>query len=62
MNGVIGMLGLLRKSQLAEKQRHFVDIANTSAHSILTIINDILDFYKIEAGKLQLHSVVFDFR
>ncbi|MBL1431277.1 MAG: response regulator [Robiginitomaculum sp.] len=48
MNGVLGMLGLLESSSLNEEQSELVDIANSSARSLMTIINDILDFSKYE--------------
>jgi PAS domain S-box-containing protein len=62
MNGVLGMLGLLEQSQLSKQQHHHVQLANSSAHSLLSLINDILDFSKIEAGKLDLEILDFDLR
>ena len=62
INGVIGMLGLLKNSGLDTQQAHRVDIANSSAKSLLVLINDILDFSKIEADKLEIESVDFDLR
>ena len=60
MNGVLGMLGLLAKSPLNEKQERQLTIAKNSADSLLTIINDILDFSKIDAGKLGLEELDFN--
>ena len=60
MNGVIGMLGLLMREDLSEKQLHYAKIAHTSADSLLVIINDILDFSKIEAGKIELEILEFN--
>ena len=62
MNGVIGMACLLLESKLEEEQRGFVESLTYSAESLLTIINDILDISKIEAGRLVISSVPFDFR
>ena len=60
MNGVLGMLGLLMRSELSEQQYHRVKLATSSAESLLTIINDILDFSKVEAGKLDLEIIDFN--
>ncbi|MRR54086.1 MAG: PAS domain S-box protein [Deltaproteobacteria bacterium] len=62
MNGVIGMTGLLLDSHLDHEQREYAEIVRASADSLLTIINDILDYSKIEAGKLEVETVGFDLR
>jgi signal transduction histidine kinase len=54
MNGVIGAACLLGATELTDEQRSYVDILATSGHSLLGIINDILDLSKIEAGHLEL--------
>lgn len=60
MNGVLGMLQLLEVSDLTEEQRSRVQIAQCSAEILLNIINDILDYSKIEADKLQVENVEFN--
>lgn len=62
MNGVIGMLGLLSNSKLTDYQNRRVSIAQSSAQSLLSLINDILDYSKIDAGKLELEEIDFNLR
>ncbi len=62
MNGVLGMLNLLQRTTLDDAQQRKIDIAKNSAQSLLTIINDILDFTKIDAGKMELELVSFNIR
>jgi signal transduction histidine kinase/CheY-like chemotaxis protein len=62
MNGVIGMTGLLLDTDLTPEQRECAETVRVSADSLLTIINDILDYSKIEAGRLALEIVDFDLR
>jgi signal transduction histidine kinase/FixJ family two-component response regulator len=61
MNAIIGMTDLLAYEQLNKRQMGFVHDIKISAQSLLAIINDILDLSKIEAGKLELNPVNYDF-
>ncbi len=60
MNGVIGMVELLRDTSLNDNQRHYLDVIYRSGISLLDIINDVLDYSKIEAGKLDLEDIDFN--
>ncbi|WP_407356888.1 PAS domain S-box protein [Methanolobus sp. WCC5] len=60
MNGIIGMTGLLLDTKLDDEQRHYVKTVQSSGESLLRIINEILDFSKMEAGKLELEILNFD--
>ncbi|MEI7447442.1 MAG: ATP-binding protein, partial [Burkholderiales bacterium] len=60
MNGVIGVTGLLRDTALTAEQAGLVDTVQRSANALLTIIDDILDLSKIEAGRFRLHRTDFD--
>lgn len=62
MNGVLGMLDLLREMRLTRKQREYVEIARNSGQLLLTLLNDLLDFSKLEVGKLNLENIRFDLR
>ncbi|HYU31089.1 MAG TPA: response regulator [Thermoanaerobaculia bacterium] len=62
MNGVIGMLDIILKTDLSDRQRDLAGIARSSAETLLRVLNDILDFSRIEAGRLELESVAFSLR
>ncbi len=59
MNGVLGAGNLLAATDLTDEQRAYVDILSSSGQALLTIINDVLDLSKIEAGRLELEPSTF---
>ncbi len=61
MNGIVGMTELLAETQLGEEQRLYVNTIRNSGEALLVIINDVLDYSKIEADRLTLHPEQFDF-
>ena len=60
MNGVIGMLNLLHDTELTDTQREFAGMAHQSAEKLLQLIDDVLDFSSIGAGRLGLEHIPFD--
>lgn len=62
LNGVMGMLELLKESGLAPQQQEYADVSLSSARALLELINDILDYSKIEANQLQLDEHSFCLR
>lgn len=61
MNGILGMLEMLSETTLSVNQKEMIDLIKVSGDSLMTILNDILDLSKIEAGKLDLEKINFSF-
>jgi signal transduction histidine kinase/CheY-like chemotaxis protein/HPt (histidine-containing phosphotransfer) domain-containing protein len=62
MNGILGMTELLLESELTTEQRESAELVKSSTESLMRVINDILDYSKIEAGKFDLDPIEFNLR
>jgi len=60
ISGLMGMLEILKETELTSTQSNYLNTASRSAESLLQLLNDILDYSKIEVGKLELEKVPFD--
>lgn len=59
MNGILGMTQLALETSLSSEQKEYLDLVKSCAESLLEIINDVLDFSKIESGKMELEKIPF---
>lgn len=62
MNGILGMAEMLKETQLSKQQTSYLSTILSAGQTLMTVLNDILDYSKIEAGKLELESVPYNFR
>ncbi|MBN66794.1 MAG: hypothetical protein CMM94_04415 [Rickettsiales bacterium] len=60
LNGIIGVTELMAATRLSLKQREYMDIMRSSSSTLLSIVNDILDLSKLEAGKVEIEDIPFD--
>jgi signal transduction histidine kinase/CheY-like chemotaxis protein len=60
LNGIVGMLTLLEDTKLSKEQQEYIDMINECSFNLMTIINDILDYSKLEVGKIELNTKPFN--
>lgn len=62
LNGIVGMIDIMKQTELDEQQLNYLDIIDISSETLLMIINDILDFSKIEADQISFEKIKFDLK
>jgi signal transduction histidine kinase/HPt (histidine-containing phosphotransfer) domain-containing protein/ActR/RegA family two-component response regulator len=62
MNGLLGILEILKSTTLTERQSHYIDVLQRSSKNLLRIVNDVLDIEKISIGKFEADKIVFNLR
>lgn len=62
LNGIVGMIDIMRQTNLDDQQREYLSIIDISSETLLMIINDILDFSKIEASQISFEQISFNIR
>jgi signal transduction histidine kinase len=62
LNGIIGMITLLENTHMTEEQTEYMTMIQDCSYNLISIINDVLDFSKLEVGKISLVNTEFDFR
>ncbi len=62
MNGIVGMTDLAMEEEMSPVLREYMEVIRLSADSLMRVINDILDYSKIESGKLTIESIPFDYK
>src|SRR3546814_17514575 len=60
MSGILGLLDLLDTTSLDNRQRHYISLMQSASGTLQTVLNDVLDFAKIEAGELTMEMSHFD--
>ncbi|MDM5213099.1 histidine kinase dimerization/phospho-acceptor domain-containing protein [Peribacillus sp. NJ4] len=62
LNGIMGMAELLHSTELTEEQKEYTEIIETSGKSLLTVLSHILDYSKMDVGKMEMNIQPFDIR